>query len=100
MLSLLVAWSLKTTKAGEIKKSEFIDGCVAMSCETLDDLKANLPRLRQTLTTEDSFREFYTFLFNYGKGEQKSIGMFVCLFGLIMIVCCCDSLGFILFQIY
>lgn len=82
--SLIFAYKLKAKVPFEFSKSEFIEGCYSIKCDTLDKLKKTLPLLKQSLypsspstssaAGREEFRLFYMFAFHYNKPkDHKSL---------------------------
>lgn len=47
-------------------------------CDSIDKLKAQLPRMEQELKDQGKFKDFYQFTFNFAKNPgQKGLGMFL-----------------------
>jgi len=46
-------------------------------CDSIEKLKAQLPRMEQELKDQGKFKDFYQFTFNFAKNPgQKGLGMF------------------------
>jgi len=75
ILTLALCWKCDCKNIGEITKDEFFAGLKSMKVTNKNDLKTYLPKLKNELNTERSFKEFYSFLFDYAKGDnpQKKV---------------------------
>ncbi|KAI1712154.1 UBA-like domain-containing protein [Ditylenchus destructor] len=68
---LAFAWKLKAEKQCEFSQSEFRDGLLAIKADSLDKLKAKLPKLNDDLSDPAKFRDFYQFTFQYAKSVAQ-----------------------------
>jgi len=73
IVAFLIAWYCGATSFGEITKEEFIEGLTSLRVDTIPKFKERLPSLRNEILDERSFKEFYTFLFEYGKISNAKI---------------------------
>uniref|UniRef100_A0A915E2M1 Defective in cullin neddylation protein n=1 Tax=Ditylenchus dipsaci TaxID=166011 RepID=A0A915E2M1_9BILA len=83
---LAFAWKLKAERQCEFSNAEFRDGLLAMKVDSLDKLRARLPKLNEELNDPVKFREFYQFTFQYAKSvSQRSLEleMAICYWQLI-----------------
>lgn len=49
---------------------------VLSRCDSIEKLKAQLPRMEQELKDQGKFKDFYQFTFNFAKNPgQKGLGM-------------------------
>ena len=59
---------------GEERRNTY--SIVLIRCDTIDKLKDKLPQLRAEYQDESHFKDFYMFIFEYGKQEgQKSLAL-------------------------
>jgi len=76
LVTFAIAWKFNAKTIGEFTKQEFIDGVTKLRVDSSEKLKEKIPSLRQELQDEHSFKEFYMFIFEYGKQEgQKSLSL-------------------------
>jgi len=76
IVTLVVAWKFQSKTLGSFTKQEFVDGMTRLRCDTLEKLKEKIPQLRQEYQDESHFKDFYMFIFEYGKQEgQKSLAL-------------------------
>jgi len=76
VVTLILAWQLKAKTLGEFTKEEWSEGLTYLKCDNLDKLKKKLPELKDEIKKDQSFKEFYNFVFFYGKGtQQKSMSL-------------------------
>lgn len=74
IVMMIIARHCRAKTPGEFSRKEFTEGLTALRCDTIDKLREKLPTLRAELTDEDSFKDFYMFMFEYGKPPaQKSL---------------------------
>ncbi|CAM4595572.1 unnamed protein product [Leuciscus chuanchicus] len=74
---LLIAWKFRAATQCEFSKQEFMEGMAEQGCDSIEKLKAQLPRMEQELKDQGKFKDFYQFTFNFAKNPgQKGLGMF------------------------
>jgi len=72
----IFAWQLGASSIMQITKEEFTDGLTNLRCDTVQKIKEFLPSWRSELDDNQSFKEFYHFLFECGKtSNQKSLDL-------------------------
>eukprot|EP01112_Ceratiomyxa_fruticulosa_P024085 TRINITY_DN956_c0_g1_i4.p1 TRINITY_DN956_c0_g1~~TRINITY_DN956_c0_g1_i4.p1 ORF type:complete len:251 (-),score=58.69 TRINITY_DN956_c0_g1_i4:183-935(-) len=84
---LILAWNFRATLLGEFSHQEFVNGLSSLHIDSIEKLREQLPVLRNSINNDVSFKEFYMFLFDYGKpAAQKSLPLevAVALWGLVM----------------
>ncbi|CAG8579560.1 5_t:CDS:10, partial [Acaulospora colombiana] len=73
---LVIAWNLEAERMCEFKRQNFINGWTKLRCDSIEKMRAALPRLRQSLKEETTFKEVYQFTFKFGLSEnQKSLSL-------------------------
>ncbi|KAL6080552.1 DCN1-like protein 1 [Balamuthia mandrillaris] len=76
IVTLILAWQLKAQSLGEFTREEWREGLTYLKCDTVAKLKAKLPSLRALINDENSFKDFYNFVYSYGKeATQKSLDL-------------------------
>ncbi|KAG9293761.1 hypothetical protein G9A89_019098 [Geosiphon pyriformis] len=76
IVMLVIAWNLECEKMCEFKRQGFINGWTKLKCDSIEKMRAAIPRLRQSLRDEATFREIYQFTFKFGLGDnQKSLNL-------------------------
>lgn len=72
LVMLVLSWHLKAQTMGEYTRSEFEGGMERLGVDSLDKLKAKLPRFRSELNDPSSFKEIYNYayLFSREKGQK------------------------------
>jgi len=76
LVTLILAWQMKAQKLGEFSRQEWTEGLTYLQVDSIPKLKDRLPGLRAQIAEDQSFKEFYNFVFNYGKEEtQKSLDL-------------------------
>jgi hypothetical protein len=50
-------------------------GLFLSRCDTVDKLRENIPSLREELRQDSSFKEFYSFMFEYIKEKKDQKGI-------------------------
>ena len=56
---------------GFFSKSEFTQGFTLLGIDSLEKLKSHMPKLNRSLTHAPSFKELYTFVFNWAKQPDR-----------------------------
>ncbi|KTG01957.1 hypothetical protein cypCar_00009099 [Cyprinus carpio] len=75
---LLIAWKFRAATQCEFSKQEFMEGMAEQGCDSIEKLKAQLPRMEQELKDQGKFKDFYQFTFNFAKNPgQKGLGMYL-----------------------
>ncbi|XP_004078948.2 DCN1-like protein 1 [Oryzias latipes] len=73
---LLIAWKFRAATQCEFSKQEFMDGMTEQGCDSIDKLKAQLPKMEQELKDPGKFKDFYQFTFNFAKNPgQKGLDL-------------------------
>jgi len=72
---LPIAYELKSPTVGTFLRQPWIDGWKSLECDSLDSMKAALPRLRDKLANDRSyFSSVYNYTFDFAKNSgQRSI---------------------------
>jgi len=76
ILMLVIAWHFGAKTPGEFSKQEFVDGMTTLKCDSTEKLRDRVPTIRASLADDGTFKEFYMFIFNYGRPpQQKSLSL-------------------------
>lgn len=76
VVMLVIAWNLEADKMCEFKRQGFINGWTKLRCDSIEKMRAAIPRLRASLNDEATFKEIYQFTFKFGLSEnQKSLSL-------------------------
>ncbi|XP_047225164.1 DCN1-like protein 1 [Girardinichthys multiradiatus] len=76
MSVLLIAWKFKAATQCEFSKQEFIEGMTELGCDSIEKLKAQLPKMEQELKDQGKFKGFYQFTFDFAKNPgQKGLDL-------------------------
>jgi len=75
VVSFILAWQFNAKTLGEFSKEEFTQGLISLKMDSLQGLKSRVPLLKNEISDPQGFKEFYYFLFDYGKGGQKSLDL-------------------------
>eukprot|EP00271_Cylindrocystis_brebissonii_P005370 TRINITY_DN17384_c0_g1_i2.p2 TRINITY_DN17384_c0_g1~~TRINITY_DN17384_c0_g1_i2.p2 ORF type:complete len:269 (-),score=48.06 TRINITY_DN17384_c0_g1_i2:281-1087(-) len=74
--TLVLSWHLDAATMCEFSRSEFVDGVSSLGADSVEKLRALLPRFRSELKDENKFREVYNFAFAWAKEKgQKSLAL-------------------------
>lgn len=72
---LIIAWKFRAATQCEFSKQEFMDGMTELGCDSIEKLKAQIPKMEQELKEPGRFKDFYQFTFNFAKNPgQKGLG--------------------------
>uniref|UniRef100_A0A1D1XTH4 Defective in cullin neddylation protein n=1 Tax=Anthurium amnicola TaxID=1678845 RepID=A0A1D1XTH4_9ARAE len=75
VVMLVLSWNLEAEKI-EFKRQGFINGWTKLRCDSIEKMRAAIPRLRQSLKDDNTFKEIYQFTFKFGLSEnQKSLSL-------------------------
>jgi len=75
-LVLALAWKLKAETSCEFSQKEFVEGLGKIKVDSLEKLRAYLPRLAEEVRGKEAFRDLYAFAFTYAKSvAQKSLNI-------------------------
>ncbi|RXM28265.1 DCN1-like protein 1, partial [Acipenser ruthenus] len=78
---LIIAWKFRAATQCEFSKQEFMDGMTEQGCDSIEKLKAQLPKVEQELKDQGKFKDFYQFTFNFAKNPgQKGLDSYSCRF--------------------
>ncbi|TMW60859.1 hypothetical protein Poli38472_000901 [Pythium oligandrum] len=73
---LVIAWKMEAALMGTFTKKEWTQGMKALRCDSVDSLKAQIPKLRQLIDDDRDFKPFYSFCFAFSKeAGQRSLGI-------------------------
>nr|XP_033815482.1 DCN1-like protein 1 isoform X1 [Geotrypetes seraphini] len=73
---LIIAWKFRAATQCEFSKQEFLDGMTELGCDSIEKLKAQLPKMEQELKEPGRFKDFYQFTFNFAKNPgQKGLDL-------------------------
>eukprot|EP01156_Anaeramoeba_ignava_P022551 Anaeramoba_ignava/c20785_g4_i1.p1 GENE.c20785_g4_i1~~c20785_g4_i1.p1 ORF type:complete len:258 (-),score=84.90 c20785_g4_i1:146-919(-) len=67
ILTLIIAWKLRSKVLGEFSYEEFVDGWGQFGCDSISAMKNKLSDLRKEINDKTKFTEFYSFIFDFGK---------------------------------
>jgi len=67
VITLAIAWRAGAKALGEFSKEEFTALFTSFRVDTTGKFREKLPELRAELQTPNSFKEFYVWVFEYGK---------------------------------
>jgi len=69
--TLAIAWMLNSTEMGLVQRKEFVDGFSALGCNTIQDVKGLVKEKISSLGAEPQFRQFYKWVFQHVKEDEK-----------------------------
>ena len=65
VVALILAWKMNAQSELTFTREEFTRGFQSIGVNTIKDLKAKIPELRDEILMEDRFNKFYQFLYKY-----------------------------------
>lgn len=73
---LVIGWKMGAAYMCEFTRKEWKSGMEAMGVDSIDKLKAQVPSLREEISSDAKFKKFYSFCFGFSKEPgQKSLGI-------------------------
>lgn len=87
VITLALAWRGGAKALGEFSKEEFTALFTSLRADSVERLKAKLPELRSELASPGSFKEFYVWVFEYGKpraAKSLELDMAIALWRLLL----------------
>jgi len=69
--TLAIAWYLKSSEMGLYQKDEFVKGFQASSSTNIADIKTQVQTVIKSLSDNNTFKEFYKWLFVHCKEDEK-----------------------------
>ena len=64
---LILSWKMQAEQMCIYTRDEFMKGCVALDCDTMEKLAQRVPQLRDEVKDERAFKDFYMFCFTFSK---------------------------------
>ncbi|CAG8474241.1 3549_t:CDS:2 [Paraglomus occultum] len=76
VVMLVIAWHLEAEKMCEFRRQGFVNGWSKLRCDSIEKMRAAIPRLRDSIQDEYTLKEIYQFTFKFGLAEnQKSLSL-------------------------
>ncbi|RUO96147.1 Cullin binding-domain-containing protein [Jimgerdemannia flammicorona] len=73
---LVVAWHLDAERMAEFTRQGFVNGWTKLKCDSVDKMRAAIPGMRLSLVDDQTFKEVYSYAFNFGRMQgQKSLAL-------------------------
>lgn len=70
---LILCWKMNALKQGELQRTEFIQGCQDLQCDTIDKLREKIKQLNQEIETDnEKFKQLYLYTFNFARSSTAS----------------------------
>lgn len=70
--TLVLCWKMNASKQGELQQKEFVQGCQALQCDTLDKLRERIKQLNKEIETDhDKFKQLYIYTFNFARSSTS-----------------------------
>uniref|UniRef100_A0A8C2M5D5 DCN1-like protein n=1 Tax=Cricetulus griseus TaxID=10029 RepID=A0A8C2M5D5_CRIGR len=70
---LIIAWKFRAATQCEFSKQEFMDSMTELGCDSIEKLKAQIPKMEQELKEPGRFKDFYQFTFNFAKNPGQKV---------------------------
>jgi len=76
IVMMILAYHFHAKTPGVFTHKEFVEGLTTLRCDTIDKLRDRLPALRAEISEDTTFRNFYMFMYDYGRPpQQKSLAL-------------------------
>ncbi|RUS21371.1 hypothetical protein BC937DRAFT_92900 [Endogone sp. FLAS-F59071] len=76
VVMLVVAWNLEAERMAEFSRQGFVNGWTKLKCDSVEKMRAAIPGMRQSLADDLTFKEVYSYAFNFGRMQgQKSLAL-------------------------
>nr|CCA16491.1 conserved hypothetical protein [Albugo laibachii Nc14] len=73
---LVIAWKMESNYMCRFSRKEWCKGMQELECDTKEKLKSTILELRTYISTNQEFKQFYSFCFDFSKEPgQKSLGL-------------------------
>jgi DCN1-like protein 1/2 len=74
LVTLIIAWQFKASVLNEFTRDEWKEGLTYWKCDDIPKLQEKVPAFRALLKEPHNFKDFYNFVFTYGK-DTRSKGL-------------------------
>lgn len=69
---LVLCWKMNASKQGELQRTEFINGCQELQCDTIEKLREKIKQLNREIETDnDKFKQLYIYTFNFARSSTS-----------------------------
>ncbi|KAJ3302556.1 hypothetical protein HDV03_004872 [Kappamyces sp. JEL0829] len=76
VVTIVLSWHMKCPTMCEFTRRGFSEGCRELGVESIEQLKAAIPKMREELQDPVKGKQIYQFTFNFAKVEnQKSLAL-------------------------
>jgi hypothetical protein len=63
---------MNALKQGELQRTEFINGCQELQCDTIDKLREKIKQLNKEIETDnEKFKQLYIYTFNFARSSTS-----------------------------
>jgi DCN1-like protein 1/2 len=70
--TLILCWKMNASKQGELQRTEFINGCQELQCDTIDKLREKIKQLNKEIETDnEKFKQLYIYTFNFARSSTS-----------------------------
>ena len=70
--TLVLCWKMNASKQGELQRTEFVQGCQTLQCDTLDKLRERIKQLNKEIESDhDKFKQLYIYTFNFARSSTS-----------------------------
>jgi len=69
--TLVISWLLSCSEIGLIQRKEFVEGFSSQGCSSIGEIKGVIKGRVNSLGTETQFRQFYKWVFQHVKEDEK-----------------------------
>ena len=71
IIAIQISQYMDAKYMGEYQKAEFLKGCSALGCDSIQSWKAVIPRLRQEINNDGRFTAMYKYAFTFAQEKGK-----------------------------
>jgi Ca2+-binding EF-hand superfamily protein len=69
---LVLCWKMNASKQGELQRTEFLQGCQDLQCDTIDKLRERIKQLNKEIETDnEKFKQLYIYTFNFARSSTS-----------------------------
>ena len=69
---LVLCWKMNASKQGELQRTEFVNGCQELQCDTIEKLREKIKQLNKEIETDnDKFKQLYIYTFNFARSSTS-----------------------------
>ncbi|KAJ3446928.1 rp42 related [Anaeramoeba flamelloides] len=70
-MALIISWKLNAKEMGVYTKEEFVENWWKYKCDTIEKMKDKLSEFEKEVKNNEKFKEYYSFVFEFGKEDPE-----------------------------